>query len=85
VLQRSSNPRGGHAYYLHGDDGRLYYGAHLATYVRGDGRIRIGQIIGTVGSSGNARGGPTHLHFEVIVQKGNKDPYPMLKRACPRG
>ena len=74
---RHDNPFGGHAYYLHGNDGRVYYGAHLATFVCGDGAVRIGDTIGTVGNSGNAAGGPTHLHFEVGQNGANKDPYPM--------
>jgi len=84
VLVRHDNPFGGHAYYLHGNDGRVYYGAHLATFVHGDGAVRIGDTIGTVGNSGNAAGGPTHLHFEVGQNGANKDPYPMLVRACLR-
>jgi LysM repeat protein len=84
VLRRHDNKLGGHAYYLDGDDGREYYGAHLATFVRGDGRVHIGETIGTVGNTGNAAGGPTHLHFEVMVNGGNADPYGLLSHACPR-
>jgi murein DD-endopeptidase MepM/ murein hydrolase activator NlpD len=84
VVVRHDQPRGGLAFYLRGDDGLTYYGAHLATFVRGDGRVRIGQTIGTVGDSGNARGGPTHLHFEVINHAGAKDPFALLTRACPK-
>lgn len=83
-FERNSNNLGGLAYYLHGDDGRTYYGAHLLSYVRGDGRVRVGDIIGTVGDSGDARGGPTHLHFEVMVKSGNANPYALLKQACPK-
>jgi murein DD-endopeptidase MepM/ murein hydrolase activator NlpD len=85
VIVRHDQPRGGLAFYLRGDDGLTYYGAHLATFVRGDGRVRLGEIIGTVGDTGNARGGPTHLHFEIINSKGPKNPYGNLKSACPRG
>jgi LysM repeat protein len=85
VLVRHDQPRGGLAYYLRGDDGLTYYGAHLATFARGDGRVRIGQIIGTVGDTGNAVGGPTHLHFEIINSKGPKNPYAQLRSVCPRG
>ena len=85
VISRHDQPRGGHAFYLRGDDGITYYFAHLATFVRGDGRVHIGQTIGTVGDSGNARGGPMHLHFEAQNQRGPKDPYALLKRACPWG
>ena len=84
-LVRHDQPRGGLAYYLRGDDGLTYYGAHLATFVRGDGRVRIGETIGTVGDTGNARGGPTHLHFEIINSKGPKNPYKQLVQFCPRG
>jgi murein DD-endopeptidase MepM/ murein hydrolase activator NlpD len=84
VLRRHDNARGGHAFYIDGDDGREYYGAHLATFVRGDGRVNIGDTIGTVGNTGNAAGGPTHLHFEVMVGEGNADPYGLLSHACPR-
>jgi murein DD-endopeptidase MepM/ murein hydrolase activator NlpD len=85
VIVRHENPRGGLAFYLRGDDGLTYYGAHLATFVRGDGRVRLGEIIGTVGDTGNARGGPTHLHFEIINSRGPKNPHDQLARACPRG
>ena len=85
VIVRHDQPRGGLAFYLRGDDGLTYYGAHLATFVRGDGRVRLGEIIGTVGDSGNARGGPTHLHFEIINSKGPENPYKQLRRACVWG
>lgn len=85
VMRRHDSPRGGLAYYLRGDDGLTYYGAHLATFVRGDGRVRIGDIIGTVGDTGNAAGGPMHLHFEIINSHGPKDPYAQLKQHCPWG
>ena len=84
VVERHDQPRGGVAFYLRGDDGLTYYGAHMATSVRGDGRVKVGQIIGTVGNSGNAAGGPTHLHFEVINRAGPKNPHALLTRACPR-
>ena len=84
ALERHDQPRGGLAYYLRGDDGFTYYGAHLATFVRGDGRVRIGEIIGTVGDTGNARGGPAHLHFEVIDKTGPRNPHALLTKACPR-
>lgn len=79
------SPRGGLYYYLHGDNGVLYYGSHLATFVGGARKVRVGEIIGTVGDTGNARGGPPHLHFEKKPGGGPAvDPYPALLRACPR-
>jgi len=83
VLRRHDNPRGGHAFYIDGDDGREYYGAHLATFVRGDGRVHIGETIGTVGATGDAAGGPTHLHFEIHPGNGAAvNPYPSLLDRC---
>jgi murein DD-endopeptidase MepM/ murein hydrolase activator NlpD len=83
VVRHHPNPMGGNAYYLEGDDGDTYYGAHLDSYIGGDGRVVIGQAIGRVGDSGNARGGITHLHFERMPGGGSSvDPLPLLVRAC---
>ena len=84
VLRRHDQARGGRSFYLKGDDGLTYYGAHLDRYLHADGRIHIGDVIGTVGNSGNAAGGPTHLHFEIINHAGSKDPYRRLVGACPQ-
>jgi murein DD-endopeptidase MepM/ murein hydrolase activator NlpD len=82
-LERHPNTRGGNAYYLRGDNGDTYYGAHLDGYVGAGGRVGIGQQIGTVGSSGNAIGGVSHLHFERMPGGGaSVDPMPLLVRAC---
>jgi len=85
VVQYRVSPRGGNAYYLHGTNGVVYYGAHLATFVGGARRVAAGETIGTVGDSGNAVGGAPHLHFEKKPGGGPPvDPYPGLLLACPR-
>ena len=61
---------GGNTIYVRsGDRNRLYYYAHLDEYARGlqEGqRIRRGQRLGTVGSSGNASDEAPHLHFAIL-------------------
>lgn len=85
LLERRDQPRGGIALYLRGDDGLTYYFAHLDGVAARDGRVRLGQHIGSVGDTGNAAGGPVHLHFEIINQRGPRNPFPELSRHCARG
>lgn len=73
----------GIGYYLDGDDGVTYYGAHLAKLTVDDGHVDRGEVIGAVGASGNARGTPPHLHFEVKPRNGaSVDPYVLLRKWC---
>lgn len=72
---------GGLQFYLYGDDGVTYIGTHLEAFGR-SGRVQAGHVIGYVGDTGNARGGPTHLHFEMHPGDGDPvNPYPTLKEA----
>ena len=78
----SSN--GGIALYLRGVDGDEYFYAHNSRNVAHDGDyVKAGELIAYVGNTGNARGGPTHVHFERHPGGGAAvDPYPFLVRAC---
>lgn len=72
----------GLAYYLTGDDGNTYYGAHLDT-LGASGRVDRGAVLGTVGSTGNAKGTTPHLHFEIKPGGGDSvNPFPTLKAWC---
>jgi len=57
----------GKAYYLTADNGTYYFGCHLVAYadLPSGARVTQGQIVGYVGSTGDAAGGAPHLHFEV--------------------
>ena len=73
---------GGNQVKLFGDDGVAYYYTHLHSFGK-KGRVVAGDVIGTVGNTGNAAGGPTHVHFEVHPGGGAAvNPYPLLAQHC---
>jgi murein DD-endopeptidase MepM/ murein hydrolase activator NlpD len=83
MASQHDNGLGGHAFYLHGTDGVTYYGAHLDSYGTNYGRIAAGTVLGWVGNTGDARGGPPHLHFEIHPGGGGPvNPYPTLGQYC---
>jgi peptidoglycan LD-endopeptidase LytH len=84
--------RGGRFVSLRGADGVRYYGSHLRSVaggLRAGRRVRAGQTVGRVGTSGNARGTGCHLHFGISpvcsgtgdwrVRRGTVRPYPFLR------
>jgi len=73
---------GGNFFRLVGADGTMYYGAHMATFGKA-GKVKAGDVLGTVGSTGDADGGPTHLHFGIYPANGSAvNPYQSLVAAC---
>ena len=80
-----SDPLGGLAFYVTDGQNNTYYGAHLRDYVGSSRSVHAGEVIGHVGNTGDAAGGPPHLHFEIRVggPNGRKiDPYPTLVQHC---
>lgn len=82
---------GGNTIYVRSGDGEtIHYYAHLDRYAEGlrEGqRIRRGQRLGTVGSSGNAAQDAPHLHFAILQTTPDAEwwepanalnPYPIL-------
>ena len=81
---------GGHTIYVRSyDGGVVYYYAHLDAYRAGlaEGQpVKAGEVIATVGSTGNASPEAPHLHFEIkrMAQgegwwQGQEiNPYPLL-------
>ncbi|HEX8582574.1 MAG TPA: M23 family metallopeptidase, partial [Acidimicrobiales bacterium] len=82
TVRISNGPVGGLAVYVTDATGTYYYLAHLDGTVRGlatGQRVRTGDVVGFVGDSGNAKGGETHLHFEVHPNGGAAvNPKPIL-------
>jgi peptidoglycan LD-endopeptidase LytH len=68
---------------LSGDDGNSYYYMHNQSNLISSGRVKAGQQIATVGDTGNAIGGPPHVHFEYHPGGGGPvNPYPLLAEVC---
>jgi murein DD-endopeptidase MepM/ murein hydrolase activator NlpD len=63
--------------------GDSFFYAHLsafATDTRNKLHVKAGQVLGFLGSTGDAEQTPPHLHFEVHPGDGDAvDPYPFLK------
>jgi murein DD-endopeptidase MepM/ murein hydrolase activator NlpD len=63
--------------------GEAHYYAHLETQVATAGsRVAAGDVLGTVGTTGNARGGPPHLHFGIYAARAPVDPLPYMEPAA---
>ena len=82
--------RGGLTFSIIGNDGVRYYGSHLSAIqpgIRPGVRVVVGQLIGKVGNSGDARGIASHLHFGISwptahglwwIRRGEVYPWPYL-------
>jgi peptidoglycan LD-endopeptidase LytH len=91
IVKLFTSDRGGLTIYQFDVDERYcYYYAHLEQYIEGlreGARVRRGQIIGYVGTSGNAPPNTPHLHFAIFALGPEKrwwegtpiDPYPALR------
>ncbi len=63
-----------------GDRGINLYYAHLDTQLVGFGRrVQVGDTLGLVGNTGNARTTAPHLHFGIYGGSGAVDPLPFVK------
>jgi peptidoglycan hydrolase CwlO-like protein len=92
----SPNGLGGQAVWVRGSAGSVY-NAHLSSYGT-LGNVSAGTVIGYVGTSGDAQGGPAHDHFEwhpnalpsdwpassygYSVIDDAANPHPLLEAVC---
>ena len=84
TLRLAEEAVGGKSAYVTTADGTFYYMTHLKAFApdaRSGARVAQGQVVATVGDSGNARGGAPHVHFEIRPQGGAAvNPKPFLDR-----
>jgi murein DD-endopeptidase MepM/ murein hydrolase activator NlpD len=87
-----SKPGGVTLYHFDPSEKYCYYYAHLDRYadgIREGMQVRRGQLLGYVGTTGNADPGAPHLHFAIFELGPEKkywegtplNPYPLLMRA----
>jgi murein DD-endopeptidase MepM/ murein hydrolase activator NlpD len=81
VLRVGENDLGGKVVFVYGAGGRRYYYAHLDDFApelaAGD-VVTTETLLGYVGTTGNAKGTPPHLHFGLYGAGGAIDPLPLL-------
>jgi len=90
------DPKGGKVVYLIGESGAHYYYAHLQEWAlklisatrEQPWPVEAGDVIGKVGTTGNAAGRPPHIHFQMkfvgLVGQTQVNPYPDLVMADPK-
>jgi hypothetical protein len=76
VTQRDDAAVGGLELWVAGDDGVNYYYAHLLSFsdaAKVGQTVTAGTVLGYVGNTGDAAGGPPHLHFEIHPTGSGRD------------
>ena len=83
VTRVGTNNLGGQVVWVLGPAGQRHYYAHLDSYadIAAGDRVQAGTVLGTVGTTGNARGTPPHLHYGIYGREGAFNPYPLLQQA----
>jgi murein DD-endopeptidase MepM/ murein hydrolase activator NlpD len=81
IVSKGSTPRGGKVLWLQSTTHPMtVYYAHLDQHKAKSGQfVRKGEVIGTVGNTGNARYTPAHLHFGIYKYTGAVNPLPYVK------
>lgn len=85
IWKVGQDPLGGQVVWVLGPGRQLHYYAHLDRFaaIRSGDLVREGDKLGYVGTTGNARGAPPHLHYGIYVAtQGAINPYPLLTPAA---
>ncbi len=87
-LSRDETSRGGIWIWIEDARGNQYYYAHMETIapeLRAGSRVTAGQVVGTMGMTGDARGTIPHLHFEIRPNGGGSiNPFSELRAVDPK-
>jgi murein DD-endopeptidase MepM/ murein hydrolase activator NlpD len=80
VVRVGTNNLGGNVVWILGPGLERHYYAHLNRYgaFRTGDRVSAGDVIGYAGNTGNARGGPVHLHYGIYRNGTALNPFPRL-------
>lgn len=84
IVQRVGlNTLGGQVVWIVGPNLSRHYYAHLdeyADHIQEGDWVEVGEVIGYVGNTGNAKNTPPHLHYGIYLNgEGAINPYPYLK------
>ncbi len=82
VIKRGENRLGGRIVTVMGPGRQFHYYAHLDDWaaVEKSDWVEAGTVLGYVGSSGNARNTPPHLHYGIYTPTGAINPYSLFGR-----
>ncbi|MEJ7694758.1 M23 family metallopeptidase [Daejeonella sp.] len=86
TIRVNENDLGGKVVWLRpeGKDFTLYY-AHLDEQTVAHGQtVQIGDTLGRMGNTGNAKTTPPHLHFGIYTRDGAIDPLPFINPVTKR-
>lgn len=86
VTRVGTNKLGGQVVWVLGPGLERHYYAHLSRHadVRPGDRVEPGAILGYAGNTGNARGGPVHLHYGIYRNGTAHNPFPRLAAGAKR-
>lgn len=82
VRKVGTNRLGGQVVWVTGPELSQHYYAHLDAYaehIQAGDWVDVGEVIGYVGNTGNAKNTPPHLHYGIYFTEGAVNPYPYLK------
>jgi murein DD-endopeptidase MepM/ murein hydrolase activator NlpD len=86
VVSMRESGLGGRQVWVMGPGRERHYYAHLDDWQPGlepGDLVAAGGPLGTVGTTGNARSTPPHLHYGIYGKDGAYDPLPLLQAYRP--